>query len=127
MENKEEILKKIRILKIVHLTIFLLFIPATISLIFPSQLTLYFATAILFVAATQVAYKGKCHLTLEDKKLREKIGEKIADNQFVIETLRKYCHVNISRQGVTFVLSLIFIGAGVYMVNYFFEVFYRIL
>jgi hypothetical protein len=127
MENKEEILKKIRILKIVHLTIFLLFIPATISLIFPSQLTLYFATAILFVAATQVAYKGKCHLTLEDKKLREKIGDSAGDDQFVIETLKQYCHIHISRRAVTFVLSIIFIGAGIYMVNYFLEIFTRIL
>jgi hypothetical protein len=118
MEYKQEIARKIKILNIFHRALFVAFLAGIVSLIFPSFLTLYFSTALLFVAATQIYFKGKCILTVYESDLRRTIGEEIPHNRFASDTAQKYFKVKIPNWLISIVVVGSFLASGVYIAKF---------
>jgi hypothetical protein len=107
----EQTKKRLNIIRAVHYGVLFLFFVSLYLILNTESLGLYGATAILFMGGLQYAHRGHCPLTLEEQKLREKLGDK-SDDKFIEGILRKHFGLNVHRFFINGVLGLGFIVSG---------------
>lgn len=116
--NKNEVLKRLKWLKVVHALIFICFILAAASLIWVSRLTIYLSVAAVFVAVIQLQNNRKCPLTVYEQDLNKKLGVDKPDNEFATSLIQEFLGIKLPNFIISFIMIFIFGGSTLYLLIY---------
>ena len=75
---------RIKVIRVIHYGVLFLFFLSLYLILYTESLALYGSTAILFMGGLQYAYKGHCPLTIEERKIRQKLGD-TKEHKFIEE------------------------------------------
>ncbi len=113
----EKIKKRAKLIKVIHVTLLLFWIVA-IFLLFVPLVNVYAALGIASVVFIQIANKGHCPLTVEERKAQKALGGKVNDT-FVHDLIKDHLKLNVPNSVVNAIVIASFVGSLWVLSNYF--------
>ena len=93
--NKREYHFWANIVEKIHIIVMITYIISVSALFFLPAYRFWGAGYIIFVWVVEAAFGGQCPLTIEERELRRKAGERLSKHQFVSTFFKKYFNMEI--------------------------------